>query len=209
MTRHAWISLVVVLAGATVHAKPDWELVYNRNDIRVWARTSPSSPIRELKAQVTVEAPREHVWQILRDVPNMPEFMPYVLHSEVLGRGDAGTQYEYHVVDPPFVSKRDYVVRVSEQRPNDADTWECRWTADPERGPPPPAGVVRLQVVDGRWVVRRLNAERTEVTYFLHTDPGGAIPAWLANRANTTSLPDLMRAVQNRAANRSWRPGKP
>ena len=42
----------------------------------------------------------------------------------------------------------------------------------------------------------RDNGTQTFVTYYLFTDPGGAIPGWVANRANTTAVPNVLLAVR-------------
>ena len=46
---------------------------------------------------------------------------------------------------------------------------------------------------------------RTHLTYWLYTDPGGSIPNWIANKANTISLPDVMRAIAKRAEDPTWK----
>ncbi len=201
-----WLLVLAAAATATDPSERAWQLAHEEDGIRVWTRAVASSPVREVRAQTVVAASRERIWAMLHDIPSLPQYMPYVLHSEVLERLDDATQYEYHLIDPPFVSQRDYAVRVTDHAPDDAETWERRWTAAPERAPAPKDGIVRLLVVDGAWILRRVDEHATQVTYLLHTDPGGAIPAWLANRANTTSLPDLMRAVSRRAIDPSWKP---
>jgi len=42
--------------------------------------------------------------------------------------------------------------------------------------------------------------KRTRATYALFTDPGGSIPSFIANKANTTALPDLFAAVRKLSA---------
>src|SRR5258706_3963 len=48
-----------------------------------------------------------------------------------------------------------------------------------------------LEPIDG--------GKRTLGTYQLLTDPGGSIPTFIANKANTTALPELFARVRKRA----------
>ena len=42
-------------------------------------------------------------------------------------------------------------------------------------------GIVRLTEGVGIWNFNRTGDDRTELTYYYHGEPGGSIPAWLAN----------------------------
>src|SRR5207248_1626668 len=63
------------------------------------------------------------------------------------------------------------------------------------------AGVdVRLKVNTGSWTFEPLGSgKRSLAIYQLLTDPGGSIPKFMANRANTTALPELFARVRKRA----------
>ena len=74
------------------------------------------------------------------------------------------------------------------------------WTVSTE-GPAESDKAVRLKVNDGSWTLEPLDGgKRTRATYYLYTDPGGSIPSWIANKANTMALPDLFEAIRKRAA---------
>ena len=60
-----------------------------------------------------------------------------------------------------------------------------------------------LQEIKAETVVE---APPERVEYYVHTDPGGFIPVWLANKANTVTLPDLMKAVRQRSLDPNWKP---
>ena len=46
---------------------------------------------------------------------------------------------------------------------------------------PEKKGHIRVAMVDSRWDLKPLPGNLVEVSYFLHSDPGGQIPAWLIN----------------------------
>jgi hypothetical protein len=42
-------------------------------------------------------------------------------------------------------------------------------------------GVVRMLKADGYWLLTSTDKDNTDVTYQMHVEPGGSIPAWLSN----------------------------
>jgi hypothetical protein len=62
--------------------------------------------------------------------------------------------------------------------------------------------VVRLVVNRGSWELGPADpaGARTRAVYCLFTDPGGSLPAWLANQANRTGIPDVFAAVRKAAS---------
>ena len=61
-------------------------------------------------------------------------------------------------------------------------------------------GVIRLKVNTGSWTMEPIDGgKRTLATYQLLTDPGGSIPTFIANKANTKALPELFARVRKRA----------
>jgi hypothetical protein len=46
---------------------------------------------------------------------------------------------------------------------------------------PPREGIVRMAKTNGYWLLTLIDTHKTAVTYQMHVEPGGSIPAWLAN----------------------------
>ena len=104
----------------------------------------------------------------------------------------------YSLIDAPFVSKRDYTLRIV-----DESDWKdgkgflkTRWTSS-EKGPAVKDGVVRIKVNDGSWLLEpRENGTKTFATYFVFTDPGGSLPTFIINKANSSAIPDVFAALR-------------
>ncbi len=183
-----------------------WIETKESDGLRVWTREVPSSSIREVKAEAVVNQPIARLWEVLADVPRYTEFMPYVVEARVLETVGATQALEYQLLDPPLVDKRDYALLVTVEHGEQLTVWRRSWTVAAGKGPPLRDGVIRLQVCDGTWTLEKLGSRSTRVEYYLYTDPGGSIPAWIANKANTTSVPALLDAVRQRARDPEWRP---
>lgn len=199
-----------LILAALLFAAPEnpnaWNEVKNDEGTRVFARDVPGSNIREVKVEAVIAAPAERVWAVVTDQEHYVEFMPYVVEVQILG-ADAGpgSRYEHHLVDPPVVSRRDYTLKATLETNAAEGRYRRSWTVANENGPAPIDGVVRVKTADGYWQVERLTAESAKVTYWLYTDPGGSVPGWAANKANTTSVPNMIRAVRQRSLNPKWR----
>jgi len=198
-------ALVVLLVAVPNNPNP-WDEVKNDDGIRVFARDVPGSSIREVKVETVIYAPAERIWAVVNDQPHYVEFMPYVIEVKVLPE-DAGpnARYEYHLIDPPLIDRRDYTLKATFEANPVEGRFRRSWSAANDKGPGLNGGVVRVSICEGYWQLERLNDSATRVTYWLYTDPGGAIPSWMANKANTTSVPNMIRAVRNRSLNPGWR----
>lgn len=198
--------LIAVFSTAALAAdNPNpWQSVEDSDGIRVLTREVPNSSIREVMAQTSIDAPAARVWDVVTQTEYFTEFMPYVVEARRLTEPTNGEGYEYERLDPPLVAMRDYAIKVQIRTDPKTGALVRTWTAAPDKAPPPLPGVVRLTVVDGSWTIEPLTPSSCRLTYWLYTDPGGLIPAWIANRANKTSVPDLLRAVRSRAKNPEW-----
>jgi hypothetical protein len=114
--------------------------------------------------------------------------------------------YIYQRFAFPMISKRDYTLRYESFEDPKAGSYRLVWAVANERGPAPQRGVVRVTRCGGHFTLRPHNdRHHTSLVYWLHMDPGGSVPAWIANIANRSSVPDLVRAVRDGALRRHAR----
>ena len=195
-------TLFLTAALALPNPNP-WQEVRRGEDLRIWARAVPDSSLREVKAEAIIDASLERVWRTLGDLDHYTDFMPYVVEARKVAQNDT-EHFEYYRLDPPLVAQRDYTVAVTTVQDNDKGEYVRSWRVANQEGPPPRKDAVRLAFCDGSWTVQRLSPRQSRLSYWLHADPGGAIPNWIANRANNQSLPALFEAVKQRGGDPSW-----
>lgn len=195
-------SLIIV---ASIFAAPNpnsWELVNEEDGIKIFRREVAGSDIAEAKAEIVINQPAERVWQVVTNNEKFVEFMPYMEEVRIMGT-EGKYRFIYYRIDPPFVDEREYTLRVHDEISE--GLWIRRWSLADDKGPPKRDDCVHLKVSNGSWTIKRLGERKTHLTYWVFTDSGGSVPTWIANKANSMSLPDLMHAVASRAANPSWK----
>ena len=173
-----------------------------RDGIAVWMRASPGVDVKEVLAETTFhDTPRDKLWRAINDVDRYCEFVPFVRKCVVVKR-DARHAWVYNVVKPPVASPRDYTIRIEATPAKSRDEPHVSsWTIDDEEGPEVERGTIRLVQNTGSWELREIGSEGTGTVlrYRILTDPGAALPGWLVDVANQTSVPDVLRAFHKRA----------
>lgn len=189
---------------------PFQKVTETRDGIVVWMRASPdpSCAVKEVLAEAVFPGvTRDAFWRAVGDVERYAEFVPFVKESRVVRR-DAltGDVWVYNTVKPPVASARDYTIRVSSRTAANADApHRSSWAADPREGPGPRKGAIRLAQNRGSWELRETREGFVALRYRVLTDPGAALPAWIVDAANKSSVPDVLRAFASRAASDAYR----
>ena len=183
-----------------------WKSVSSNPALTLYSRTRKDSSVKELKAVGTIDAPPWVVRNVIDDAENYAQFMPYVVESRVLKR-DGATLVGYQRLAPPLVSARDYTVSVRNTSTvgTSGTTYCSAWQTANALGPAERSGTVRVKVTEGQWLMEPVdNGTKTRATYQVFTDAGGAIPAFIMNRANTTAIPHLFDAIRKQAREQKY-----
>jgi hypothetical protein len=177
-----------------------WSEVSDANQIYVYNRKSDRSPFYEVMARSRIAAAPQTVFRVVTDFAHYSEFMPYVAMCRI-ERATASEFWVYQRLEFPFVSDRHFVIKVALDPCNGiAGFHGTVW--DQDNGfslPPDDTGAIQPRVNSGSWELWPAgNGRETEVIYYLYSDPGGSLPAFLVNLVNRRVLPEVIRAVSRR-----------
>ena len=159
----------------------DWVLRKDKDAIKVYTRSVEGSAIDEFKAvSLLKDTQLMDVLNVVTNVRGFDKFFPDCSEAYVLEQDGRYDTVHYIKTDAPFpVSDRDGV-------------YEQRTTIAPGGGSakvviralagrlPVKQGLVRITRGSGSWDLLQVGAD-VKVTYQFHGDPGGSVPAWLAN----------------------------
>jgi len=180
-----------------VSVSDGWTLSSGRGDITLYGRARPGSSLKEFKAVGKIDAPAYAVHNVIDDIEAYPSFMPFTAECRLIKR-KADSILTYQRLSPKICSDRDYTLRIRETSwagPNGL-VYLNRWEPANEFGPAAKKGVIRVKVCEGGWLLEPENATKTRATYTIYTDGGGAIPAFIANRASQIAIGRLFVAVR-------------
>ena len=183
--RTTLLSLATVLSTLAVALLPagtsdGWTLKRDGDEMWVYTRARAGSDIKEVKLVMNVEASIDDINAVLNDASRQPEWVYKCSEGRDLG-GDvrSGGWYYYSRIDMPWpMDDRDVVGKVTGGQ--SGAIYTSHTVAAPERTPEVD-GVVRITDFDVDTSYRDLGEGRTEVTYQLHSEPGGKVPDWLVN----------------------------
>ena len=169
-------------------------------DFSVYTREKDGTAVKEVKVTADVSAPPARVFDVLTDYEHQSTNMPYVKDQKIFSRTENEVIF-WTVAEFPMVSTRDWVLKAKLEKNFEGGKYRVSWEPiDWKDAAPPADGVVRLKVNTGSYTVEPLDGgARSRVTYYLFTDPGGSIPGFIANKANTVALPDLFTAIRKRS----------
>ncbi|MCP4501221.1 MAG: hypothetical protein GY822_14775 [Deltaproteobacteria bacterium] len=205
------LTLAFLVTSVGAHAA-GWEKIGTEEGVVIYNRTKDGTDTKEVKAKGTINAPSWVVKNVIDDVKNYKDFMPYTEVSKVI-KTEKNAIICYQFLDMPMVSNRDYVLRIRDKSFRKKDgtvVYKNAWTPVKGMGPKATDDAVRLSINDGYWLLESsADGKKTKVTYYVYTDPGGSIPSWIANRANTLAIPALFKAVRGQVKKARYRKTKP
>lgn len=195
---HAMALLVLVADDSD----KGWKEAAKEDGITVYRRDLPGAEVAEMKAIGIIDAAPLEIWKSIRDYDAYPKTMPYTDEAKVISTEGGGKVIVlYSVVNAPVVDRRDYCIRILDESDGTGmmmETWKASDACGAEK-----EGLVRVKVNDGYWKLEpRENGAKTFATYYVFTDPGGSIPKWLANKANSTAVPNVFAAIRKVIANK-------
>jgi ribosome-associated toxin RatA of RatAB toxin-antitoxin module len=196
----AVIGLVVMVLGAgSVRPGAAWEKLADKPGMVVERRPVAGSRSFEIRVTARSLLPPAAIFDTLWNHRAYPQFIPYLKRLDLLAdSGDERVIYEQVAV--PLAKDRDYTVRLQKHVDASAQRYEILFKNANEAGPPPDRHHVRVWHINGSWTIEP-DADGTGslLRYDLLTDPGGSIPAWVANAAQQEAAAALVAAVLKRA----------
>ncbi|PKQ43373.1 hypothetical protein CXP40_02210 [Pseudomonas sp. YY-1] len=170
---------MLLCATAAQAAERQWQLEREEDGVSVYLADVPGSKYKAYRGVVTIKGDLAAVQAAQEDVAGSCSWIFSCQQQRLLeSKGDVSELYTRFEMPWP-VKARDSVIQVTTR--TDADGGVTRLLkAVPERLPEE-KDFVRVQRADGEWHLKPLGQGEVEVTYEVHSEPGGSVPSWLAN----------------------------
>lgn len=168
-----------VLAMSAAHAQ-GWNLVKDEAGIKIYLSDVAGSAYKAYRGVTTVKADMPKLLELQNDAAGSCAWIHECKSQKVL-KHEGDKTWTYAQFNTPWpVTPRDSVMEVtSKQGANGSVTRVMHGvpTYAPEE-----KGFVRVSELEGSWIFTPKAAGEVEVVYEVHTEPGGSVPSWLANK---------------------------
>ena len=171
-------------APASSNEDPDWTLVSDRNDIQVYMKHRDESRLKTFRGITRFTLNDEYsLVALLNDYPSFPKWLHFVDSAEEFGRtSPLDRQLRFTTQLPWPLADREAVLRakVTQTLNTEQESVMITLINQPD-ALPPNNNYIRFPEMTGLLGFTRLGNHEVEMTYELILDPGGYIPAWIAN----------------------------
>jgi hypothetical protein len=184
-------------------AAPEFQQIDEVDGILIESREVEGSSFNELRltavSDSTIDSLCDAAWGDGSIGPGQPEVKSRRVLEEKMDE-----RVIYDQISAPFVSDRDYALRVRRTR-TPQGICEVAFDLDNARAPALQDGWVRIEKLRGSWRFEPDFGGKTRVSYVIFTDPGGSVPAFMAKSALQRSGVRCVKAVleQGRPAEKS------
>lgn len=156
-----------------------WELEKDSDGIKVFTRLETGSPYKSFKAITVTDASSEVVAEKLQDIDGYVMWFAFTEKVKLLA-SNSNEKFVYMETQFPWPFKNeDMIYRITFATEGNGIT-KVTLTGVPDYLPPV-EGINRMKDANG-YILLKTIGNKTEVTYFMHSDLGGDIPLWMANK---------------------------
>ena len=199
--RLCWITILLLLFTFTVSAQENWKLVKEEAGIKIFIKTESGSRYKAFKAEMQVSCKIENIVEVLKNTDSINNWVVNCKEVKLLKTGDNDQYYYIETSLPLPFENRDMVYHFQYIEINSQQV-RVIVTGMPEYIQPK-QGIVRMVKTNGYWLLTQVDKDKADVTYQMHVEPGGLIPAWLANpfikNVPFSTFKELRNIVQNPA----------
>ena len=187
MIRMIWIhSILIMLLGLSVSQNNEWKFEFEKDEIKVYTRHVEGFALKAFKGEMKIDASVDELLPVIFDVENYPKWCYKTSAAKLIKREGNKIFYSYLSETPPLINDREaYFCSEVVADSSKASTIVTMKIVDSKQ--PVPKGTVRMPYASGSWIFTPLDNAKTLVVFQMHADPGGMIPAWLANLASVES----------------------
>ncbi|WP_339488387.1 START domain-containing protein [Pseudomonas sp. EL_65y_Pfl2_R95] len=173
------VGSVAVLAVSAAHAQ-DWNLVKDEAGVKVYLSDVAGSEYKSYRGVTTIKADVPTLLKLQDDVAGSCAWIHECKTQKMLKR-EGDKTWVYAQFNTPWpVTPRDSVMEVTTEK--DAKGVVTRKMHGVPSYIPEEKGFVRLTQLEGSWVFTPKAGGEVEVVYQVHTEPGGSVPSWVANK---------------------------
>ena len=180
-TTISFFLLIITTAIASLGFAQDWRLTKQKNGISIYDAATPNSNFKSIKVVCTLEGSYDKLVKIIKDVNHHKDWVYHNKEASLLKTVSPVEYYYYTVTTLPWpATNRDVVVHTTITRDSKEQFLEIH-SSGHNGMVEEKTGKVRVNHSKVEWHVTAPTSKTISIVYTMEADPGGSIPAWLAN----------------------------
>ena len=182
MQKYFWLTAYLIfIAGTIARAQENCQLKKDDDGIKIYLCENDSSNFKTIIAEYEVPATLSQYAAIVLDVENYKEWQYKSINPHTVKKVSDTELYYYTEVSAPWpVNNRDLIFHLQMRQDKANKTLTVELTQTPGFLPEK-KDVVRVPKAHSLLKVTPVDKGHVHVRYVLDIDPGGVIPAWIAN----------------------------
>ncbi|WP_043307468.1 START domain-containing protein [Pseudomonas sp. ML96] len=178
LSRVAAVCGLSLLASGLAHAE-DWKLAKDEDGIKIYLSEVQGSKYKAYRGVTTIKSDVASLRALQEDVQGSCKWIHACAEQSLL-KHEGAESWVYTRFEMPWpVTARDSVLHVVTVENADGSLVR-KLDGQPEYRPAD-KDFVRVASLEGAWTFVPKADGMVEVTYQVHTEPGGSVPSWLAN----------------------------
>lgn len=162
-------------------SQTNWKLTKNEGGIRVYQKDSKNSNFKSIRVECTLDGTYDKLTAVINNINGYKDWVYHNKATSLIKRISATEFYYYTETYLPWpMDNRDAVMHTRITRDSLNRFLRISSTAAPNYIAKK-SGKVRVSRSDITWYVTSPAANKIRIIYIFDTDPGGNVPAWLAN----------------------------
>jgi hypothetical protein len=173
-------SIIYLLAANSLFAQ-SWDLVKDKEGIKVYIRSEPNSTLKSFRGEVTLNVPADKISKLIIDPDCSDWWEKNFIQSKLLDYKEGKSVLYYLVYGLPWpLNDRDFVSETSIIK--DSVTGKQTLISRPLLNiVPVKPDLIRINEFSQKWILQPLDEQNVHVIFEGFIDPGGNLPAWLNN----------------------------
>ncbi len=178
------IILIFIIFPAISVAESDWKLIVDEEGIALYAREVNGHAEAQFKGVCIVNRPLEAVGSILSDIDSYPKWFFKCIEAQKIPAENSSELhfFLYVAIDTPWpFSDRDVVYKTEIDIDYALGQVVIRSTALKEPLIPLRRQYVRVTDSEHQWILEKISADSTRITFINRTNAGGPLANYISN----------------------------
>lgn len=182
----------------------NWELKKEKDGVKVYSRNIQGSDNKEVRATFFLKTSMNSLIALLCDVPGFKDWVYHCGEVAILSKISSNEKYYYQKTTVPWpVSDRDVIIHSQWKQDTVTKIIEIHGSGIPDYIAEKD-GLVRIRKFSNSWKLTPLKNGVIQIDYQVNVDPGGSIPAWLANLTITEGPYQTCLSIANAIKNSKY-----